>query len=341
MLNHVLGQKKAVLSQDAGNDANLPTSASIADLKIRSVMCAPLLTPDGQALGIIQLDTSDRKQFGQEDLDVLASVASQAAIALQNAAMHESLLARERIERDLKLAEQVQKRFLPQTTPKLPGYEFFAYYHSAYEVGGDYYDFVPLKDNRVAVALGDVSGKGVAAALMMAKFSGDTRVAILTHEDPADAAEVLNAQLCEAGIEEKFITLSLGVLDATRHVFRLTSAGHLAVIVRRLDGTLDLIGDEIPGFPLGVMDDSKYLSAQVSLAPGDVVIVHSDGVPDSRSPTEELYDSKDKPRLYDRVRRSPGSPEAVAKAILQDIREFSSGHRQADDITLLCFGRTT
>ena len=340
ILNHVLGQKKAVLSQDAGNDANLPTSASIADLKIRSVMCAPLVTPDGQALGIIQLDTSDRKQFGQEDLDVLASVASQAAIALQNAAMHESLLARERMERDLRLAEQVQKRFLPQSTPNLPGYEFFAYYHSAYEVGGDYYDFVPMKDGRLAVALGDVSGKGVAAALMMAKFSGDTRVSMLTHDDPARAAEVLNGQLCAAGIEEKFITLSLGVLDPTRHVFHLTSAGHLAVIVRHPDGSLDLIGDEIAGFPLGVMEDSTYKTAEVSLAPGDVVIVHSDGVSDSRSPSGELYDSKESPRLLEKVRRSPGSPEAVGKALLQEIREFSAGQRQADDITLICFGRT-
>ena len=115
IVNHVLGQKKAVLSQDAGSDQNLPTSASIADLKIRSVMCVPLLTPDREALGIIQLDTSDRKQFLQEDLDVLAAVAGQAAIAIQNAAMHESLLERERLNRDLRLAEQVQKRFLPQS----------------------------------------------------------------------------------------------------------------------------------------------------------------------------------------------------------------------------------
>ena len=98
IVNHVLGQKKAVLSQDAGADKNLPTSASIADLKIRSVMCVPLLTPDREALGIIQLDTSDRKQFAQEDLDVLAAVACQAAIAIQNAQMHESLLERERVE---------------------------------------------------------------------------------------------------------------------------------------------------------------------------------------------------------------------------------------------------
>ena len=144
IVNHVLGQKKAVLSQDAGEDKNLPTSASIADLKIRSVMCVPLLTPDSQALGILQLDTSDRKQFHQDDLDVLAAVASQAAIAIQNASMHESLLERERLNRDLKLAEQVQKRFLPQSVPDIPGFEFFAHYDPTYEVGGDYYDFVPL-----------------------------------------------------------------------------------------------------------------------------------------------------------------------------------------------------
>ena len=149
-----------MLSQDASNDKNLPTSASIADLKIRSVMCVPLLTPDGQALGILQLDTSDRKQFHQEDLDVLTAVASQAAIAIQNAAMHESLLERERLDRDLKLAEQVQKRFLPQSVPTIPGFEFFAHYDPAYEVGGDYYDFVPLPGNRLRRRRGRRLGQG-------------------------------------------------------------------------------------------------------------------------------------------------------------------------------------
>ena len=113
-------------------------------------MCVPLVTPDSEALGILQLDTSDRKQFHQDDLDVLAAVASQAAIAIQNAAMHESLLERERVNRDLKLAEQVQKRFLPQSVPDIPGFEFFAHYDPAYEVGGDYYDFVPLPGNRLS-----------------------------------------------------------------------------------------------------------------------------------------------------------------------------------------------
>ena len=341
IVDHVLGQKKAVLSQDAGVDKNLPASASISDLKIRSVMCVPLLTPDNKAIGILQLDTSDRRQFNEDDLDVLAAVASQAAISIQNASMLESLLERERLNRDLKIAEQVQKRFLPQGVPTLPGYEFFAYYQPTYEVGGDYYDFVPLPADRMAIALGDVSGKGVAAALMMAKFSGDTRSCILTENAPAPTATRLNSLFCAAGIEDKFITLSLCVLDAPARKLTLTSAGHTPVIIRRADGRAEEVGQEVSGLPLGVMEDSVYQQTEVQLDQGDVVVIYSDGVTDARSPGDELYDSQKNHRLLKRVAQSTGGPEAVGKAILQEIREFSSGHSQADDITLVCLGPTS
>ena len=338
IVNHVLVQKKAILSQDASTDRNLPTSASIADLKIRSVMCVPLLAPDGQALGILQLDTSDRMQFHQEDLDVLTAVASQAAIAIQNAALHESLLERERLDRDLKLAEQVQKRFLPQTVPQIPGFEFFAHYDPAYEVGGDYYDFVQLPGNRYAIAVGDVSGKGVAAALMMAKFSGDTRYCILTENSPAAAANELNHLLFSAGIEEKFITLSLSVLDIERKTLVLSSAGHLPILVRRASGEVEEIGEDIAGFPLGIIPGSDYKQVEVQLYPGDVVAVYSDGVTDARNLREELYDTRENRRLVRRMAETQGGPETVGRTILQDIREFSAGHVQVDDITLVCFG---
>jgi serine phosphatase RsbU (regulator of sigma subunit) len=339
IVNHVIGAKKAVLSQDAGNDSNLPTSASIADLKIRSVMCVPLLAPDGEVLGIIQLDTSDRKQFMQDDLDVLAAVASQAAISLQNAKMHESVLARERLDRDLKIAEQVQKRFLPQSLPKVPGYEFFAYYLPTYEVGGDFYDFINLPENQLGVALGDVAGKGVAAALMMAKFSGDARFCLTTEKNPGLAAGVLNNNLCAAGIDEKFITLSLCRLNPATNMLEYASAGHLPLLLRHADGTVEELGEEIAGFPCGVMPDTVYEQKQIELKPGDVVVVYSDGVTDSRSPSEELYDYKDQRRLLRRVQTAGGGAESVGKTILQEIREFSKGHSQADDITLVCFGR--
>jgi serine phosphatase RsbU (regulator of sigma subunit) len=340
IVDYVLGQKKAVLSQDAGADMNLPTSASISDLNIRAVMCVPLLTPDNQALGILQLDTSDRRQFNEDDLDVLAAVASQAAISIQNASLLESLLMRERLNRDLKLAEQVQKRFLPQTVPTVPGYEFFAHYQPTYEVGGDYYDFVPLPADRMAIAVADVSGKGVAAALLMAKFSGDTRSCMLIEMAPAPTAIRLNGLLCAAGIEDKFITLGLCVLDAPTGKLTLTSAGHTPMIIRHADGKAEEVGQQVAGVPLGVMEDSVYQQAEVQLRPGDVAVLYSDGVTDARSPGEELYDSQSNHRLIKRVAQSSGGPADVGRAILQDIRQFSAGRSQADDITLVCLGPT-
>ena len=270
---------------------------------------------------------------------MLAAVASQAAIAIQNAAMHESLLERERVNRDLKLAEQVQKRFLPQSVPAIPGFEFFAHYDPAYEVGGDYYDFVPLPGDRLAIAVGDVSGKGVAAALMMAKFSGDTRYCILTENSPvggrqrAEHPALLGRHRGEVHHPEP---------ERPRHreadALDLTSAGHLPVLIRRGNGTVDEIGEEIAGFPLGIIPEGDYRQTEVKLYPGDVVAVFSDGVTDARNLREELYDSRDKRRLLRKLAETTGGPEAVGRAILQDIREFSAGHTQVDDITLICFG---
>jgi sigma-B regulation protein RsbU (phosphoserine phosphatase) len=338
IINHVVDNRKAVLSQDAGADMNLPTSASIADLKIRSILCVPMLTSDGQMLGIVQLDTSDRKQFNQEDLDVLEAVARQAAIALQNAQMHESLLAQERIRRDLGLAQTIQVRFLPRSVPSVPGFEFFAHYHAAYEVGGDYYDFVPLGDERWAIALGDVAGKGVAAALMMAKFAGDTRACVLTDREPSVAMTHANRVLCDAGIEERFITLGLCVLDCATRKVTYASAGHLPVMVRRADGRIEEFGADVSGFPLGIDAEGDYAQGEFTLEPGDVALVYSDGVTDARSQHEELYDSQKNRRLMKRVADTPGGASALGKALVQDLREFSAGHPQADDITLVCFG---
>jgi serine phosphatase RsbU (regulator of sigma subunit) len=304
-------------------------------------MCVPLLTPDNKAIGILQLDTSDRRQFNEDDLDVLVAVASQAAISIQNASMLESLLARERLNRDLKIAEQVQKRFLPQFIPTIPGYEFFAHYQPTYEVGGDYYDFVPLPGDCMALALGDVSGKGVAAALMMAKFSGDTRYCILTENAPAPTATRLNNLLCAAGIEDKFITLGLCVLDAPTRKLTLMSAGHTPLLIRRADGRVDEVGQEVAGLPLGIMEDTVYQETEVQLNQGDVVVLYSDGVTDARSRADELYDSLSNHRLLKRVAQSSGGPAAVGRAILQEIREFSAEHAQADDITLVCLARTS
>ena len=176
---------QAVLSEDAANDRNIPLSQSVVDFRIRSVMCAPLLIADGQGFGVIQLDTQDRNaKFTEDDLKLLVGVTNQASIAMENAKLHQDLVDQERAKRDLELAHQVQFSFLPKYLPALPGYEFFAHYEPALAVGGDYYDFIPLAGQRLAIMVGDVAGKGVPAALLMAKLSGDARYCLLTETRP-------------------------------------------------------------------------------------------------------------------------------------------------------------
>src|SRR5205823_14995825 len=135
--------------------------------RIRSVMCVPLITPEGKAFGVVQLDTQDRsKKFTKSDLELLCGVSNQAGIALENVRMMQDAVVQERIKRDLQLAHDVQMSCLPQKLPEVAGYGFHAFYRPAYMVGGDYYDFVPLPQNRLVMALGDVAGKGMPAALL-------------------------------------------------------------------------------------------------------------------------------------------------------------------------------
>ena len=128
------------------------------------------------------------------------------------------------------------------------------------------------------------------------------------------------------------------MLDIAHRKLTLTSAGHTPVIIRRADGQAEEVGQDVSGLPLGIMEDSEYQQTEVQLNPGDVVVIYSDGCTDARSPADELYDSQSNHRLIKRVAQTSGGPVAVGKAILQDIREFSAGHSQADDITLLCLG---
>ena len=196
IVNKAMNDKEAILSHDAATDKRFDTSQSIADFRIRSMMCAPLVSSEGQALGVIQIDTMDqRTQFTQDDLDVLAAVACQAAVSVENAQLHGAALKRQALERDLTLAHTVQRGFLPSQPPKIAGYEFFDFYEPANQVGGDYFDYIPLPGNRLGVIAADVAGKGIAAALLMAKLSAEHReildLVYYQEQSVSEAAEIL------------------------------------------------------------------------------------------------------------------------------------------------------
>jgi len=338
IVNEAMNGKQAILSADAANDAKFGMSESIADFRIRSMMCAPLIDSDGQALGVIQIDTLDqRARFQQEDLDLLASVASQAAFAVENAKLHETSLRTQAMERDLQVAHRVQQGFLPSEPPQVAGYEFFDYYVAANQVGGDYYDYVPLPDRRIAVIVADVAGKGISAALLMAKISALARYLLASERNPALALMRLNASFSRSGWEDRFVTLVLCVIDLDKHEVTIVNAGHTPPLLRHADGSVEDAGESESGVPLGVDGGFEYSYSVVPLLPGDSMTAFADGISEAMNDKEQLYGT-DKIREQLRLVRS-SAPAVLGNAILDDVKRFIGEHPQLDGMCIVCFGR--
>jgi serine phosphatase RsbU (regulator of sigma subunit)/pSer/pThr/pTyr-binding forkhead associated (FHA) protein len=341
IVQRCLETAQAYLSDDASKDAALQMSQSVVDFRIRSVMCVPLCDAGGKAFGVIQLDTQDRsKRFTAEDLRLLYGVANQAAIALDNARLHAEAVQRERLHRDLELAHRVQLSFLPARLPQVDGYDFFAHYEPANEVGGDYYGFIPLPDGRLAVAVGDVAGKGVAASLLMAKLSSDARFSLLTEPDLGKATGRLNDLLYEfTSPMDRFVTFAGVLLDPARNAATLVNAGHLSpLLFRKADGSLaDAVPSATSGVPLGIMDGMTFDTCEVELAPGDCLLMYSDGVPDALNVREEQFGLKAVEQEAQAA--GAGGVSSLGERLVKAVRAHAAGRSPHDDITLVCLGR--
>jgi phosphoserine phosphatase RsbU/P len=335
--NQVLSSKEAILSADAANDQRFEMSQSIADFRIRSMMCAPLVDSEGNALGVLQIDTLDqRHRFQKEDLEVLGAIATQAAIAIDNAKLHDQSLRQRALERDLEVAHEVQRGFLPDARPKLDGFSFFDFYAPAEYVGGDYYDYLELPDGRIAVLVADVVGHGVAAALMMAKLSSEARIALATGMEPAEAVTQLNERLCRAQTD-RFVTFILAAIHPANGEVTIVNAGHMCPIVRRANGQLEEPGHKEVGLPLAVAEGLSYQPCNIVLEPGATMVLYTDGVNESMDATGEFFG-------IDRIRRhaqAAKDPEALGQEIIDDVTRFVGRGPQVDDMCLVCFGRQT
>jgi phosphoserine phosphatase RsbU/P len=336
IIRHVMETKEAILSADAASDERFEMSQSIADFRIRSMMCAPLLDSEGVAFGALQIDTLDQRQrFSKEDLELLVSTASQAALAIQQAQMHEQALAQRELQRDMQLAMEVQQGFLPERRPTLAGYEFFDYYQPASQVGGDYFDYIALPDGRMAIVVADVVGHGVAAALLMAKLSAETRFALISEPTPAAAVTKLNERLCQTNMQ-RFVTMILVVLDPTGQHATIVNAGHMAPLVRRTDAKLEEPSETIAGLPLGVTDALGYEQCETNIGPGDTLTLFTDGVNESIDSGGAFYTID---RLREQVKKLGDDVKVLGPAIVEDVRGFLGKAPQNDDMCLVCFGR--
>jgi sigma-B regulation protein RsbU (phosphoserine phosphatase) len=343
VLRRVFGETVAVLAEDTRQAQSLAAGATLASLGIQSVLCVPLQAQNGRVFGALQLDRSQAgKPFSPDDLYLLTAVALMVAPVLENAELHGELIEKERLQRELALAREIQLSYLPRERVWLAGgpVELAAELHPAFEVSGDFYDYFPLDAGRLAFAVADVSGKGMAAALFMTQVHALARHLAQSFAGPADLLAQLNNAIARDNPGFFFVTVALGVYDAATGRLVLAHGGHPPSLLRRRDGTVEEIAAR--GAPLvGLQPDVRRSEeAVIDLAPGDSVILYTDGVTESPrlDSTQELFGTS---RLMDAVRNLPASgdlPSWIA-AIRGAVSEFSGPDCAADDITVLALRR--
>jgi len=302
--------------------------------RTKSMITVPLKIGD-RVTGVAQvINRLDGRPFDGDDLELFLALSSIAAIALENAKMHQQILEKQRLVKDMEFARTVQESFLPQRPPEVQSYRFSAHYTPALEVGGDFYDFINLDKHRTGIVIGDVSGKGVPAALYMAKLGSDMRTLAFTERSPAEALMKLNDLLAERSRRGMFATLLYIELNASTGKMTMSNAGHLPPIVKRADGTLVKLA-AASGAPLGMMAGMRYSQDTAVLERGETVILYTDGIIEAMNAREELYGYE---RFEALVKLSSADPGTLKDAIIGDVNRFTGLSPQHDDMTLVCFG---
>ena len=337
IVNKVLSEKAGILSADAATDEAFSGAQSISDLRIRSMMCVPLLRLDSEVLGILSIDTQNRLGlFTHDDLEILMTVAGQAALAYENARLVQAYADKQKQDTELEIARNVQRDLLPTRFPNVPGYQFYASYDSARAVGGDMYDWFDLPDGKICLSFGDVAGKGVPGALIMSRMSSCVQSTVRHVHNVVDAIKAINEQMCDGKIEGRFVTYVLCIVDTRNHDVILANGGHASPIIRRASGLVERFDQELAGPAIGVIEGYPYEAETRHLEPGDLVLITTDGVEEAMTPDGELYGAQ---RVLELVKNGPAEAEELGKLLLADVRRHARGRPQSDDITIMTFGR--
>lgn len=339
IVNQVMDLKQPIISSDAAVDDRFDMSQSVVDFRIRSIMCAPLINSKDEPIGVIQLDTLKQSiAFKEEDLETLVTVCMQASLAIQKSDLFEDAKKAEAIKVDLELAHEIQQRFLPQHAPSIDTYDFFSYYRAMQQVGGDYYDYIQLDGNRIGIIVADVVGHGIAAALLMAKIASESRFALATSDNAVEAVQKMNDSLSGMNID-RFVTLALGLLDLKTNKMSIVNAGHMPPILRTTAGEFKQLALEESGLPLGIMEDYEYESVEIEIAPGDMVVMYTDGINEAMNASGEQLTTE---AMINEVKQSQAKePKTVGHQICEAVTRHANGFPAIDDMCLVCIGRNS
>ena len=303
--------------------------------RFSSTLIVPIVAPGRNVLGVIVIETDDpTEQFVDDDLQLVDGVAVMTAQAIGYARAHELILENERHKQQLEMARDIQVRMLPRTRPEVAGYAFGDYYRSARTVGGDWYTYRATTNGRLVIAVADASGKGLAAALKIVDFASELRHCLETIASLKLAMSRLNQFVCE--LDEGFITFCVAVLDPREHRLSIANAGHPAPLRRRADGSVEALGAERSGMPLGLDPHEQYHPFSIEVTPGDEIVLYTDGVNEALNRKNELFGTA---RLREVLAVPAPDVEGRVQAIVDRVVQFRNGRISSDDTCIVAVSR--
>lgn len=331
IMTEVMENGKSVLTSDAQQDPRF-ASQTIVLQGIRSVLAVPLSVDERHVFGLIYADSpTNTNTFSSEHLDILTTLASVASIRVENASLLDERINRERMERELELATEIQQRFQPSGPPILEGYEFQGISFSCYEIGGDYYDFIERHDGKMLVALGDVSGKGTSASLLMSSLHAAVHGQVAAKTPLVQLVTSVNEYLTENTPGNRFITFFVTELDPATGELTFINAGHNPALIGRADGTIEQLDSS--GLPLGLMGFAQYEVGKAQLNSGDVLFIYSDGVSEANNLAEDEFGMD---RLIKVISDNVGrSASGIRDKVESALSDFTGTAAPNDDITLV------
>ncbi len=334
IINSVMQENTSVLTGDAASDPRFQGQHSIVAQAVRSAMAVPLFD-NQRVLGILYIDSQNvAHSFTEEQLELLTLLANMAAVKITNARLLEAEAAQQRLAQELATATQIQMGLLPLSMPKVEGYEIDGYLQTCYEVGGDLYDFRFRGDGRLMFLIGDVSGKGMGAALLMSSFLSSARVLYDSCQDPGEFASRLSRVMCQQTDPGHFITGIIGCLDPASGKIEYVNAGHLPVCIVK-DG--EVREHPSTGIPFGILEDFPYQTETLQLQRGELLALFSDGIPEAQHGPEFFDDERVRETLAAASRQGP--LDKVRAHVIDAVAAFVADSPRADDITLMMIRR--
>ena len=325
--------KKPLVINDPKNDERF--RGIPWDESIRSLIAVPMMAKS-ELRGVLTVyNKKDGKPFAEDDQRLLAIIAGQSGQVVENARLYEKEKTLVKMQEEIRLAARIQTELLPKSGPSIPGYDIVGRTIPAQEVGGDYFDFIPIDEHRLAFCLGDVTGKGLPASLLMANLQATLRGQTLTTGSPKTCLERSNQLLYQSTSPEKFATLFYAILDLQNHQILYSNAGHDNPYLCSDRTTTKRL--KIGGIPLGMLPDFSFEQESVPLEEDSILVAYSDGVTEAMNAKEEMFGEERIAAVIDQHKNAPATE--IIDHLVSAVKTFAAGYPQSDDITVVVMRR--